>query len=158
MSSTGAAVRVRKMQAADLDRVMEIAGSLNGAPQWPVSAYLRALDAEAVPRRVALVAEDLEAGAVAGFLVASVVAAEAELETIAVAAESQRRGVGRLLLAELANALRMEQVNEIILEVRRSNLAALTLYRSCGLVETGLRPRYYADPVEDAVLMGRRLG
>jgi ribosomal-protein-alanine N-acetyltransferase len=45
------------MMPADLDRVMEIAESLKEAPHWPRTAFERALDPEAQPRRVALVAE-----------------------------------------------------------------------------------------------------
>jgi ribosomal-protein-alanine N-acetyltransferase len=48
-------------------------------------------------------------------------------------------------------------VREVLLEVRRSNVAAQGFYRSVGFVEEGRRPGYYADPIEDAVLMRLRL-
>jgi ribosomal protein S18 acetylase RimI-like enzyme len=48
-------------------------------------------------------------------------------------------------------------VSELTLEVRASNRAALGFYRAQGFEETGRRPRYYADPEEDAVLMGLNL-
>jgi ribosomal-protein-alanine N-acetyltransferase len=136
---------------------MEIAESLPEAPQWPVSAYRAALDPLNTPRRIALVAEEPETGALAGFAVASLPAPEAELETIAVAREGQRRGVGGRLLRAMVEELRTEQVTEVILEVRASNRAALGFYRAQGFVETGRRPRYYADPQEDAVLLGLRV-
>ena len=50
-----------------------------------------------------------------------------------------------------------EGVGEVLLEVRASNQRALDFYRSLGWEETGRRPRYYADPEEDAVLMGLKL-
>lgn len=97
-------------------------------------------------------------GRIVGFAVAGLVAPEAELETIAVSAKAQRQGVGALLLRALAEELRTERVTGLILEVRASNRAALGFYRAQGFIETGRRPRYYADPEEDAVLMGLNLG
>jgi ribosomal-protein-alanine acetyltransferase len=153
MNFTTQTMRIRHMVRADLDRVIEIAQSLKDAPHWPLSAYLTALDENSVPLRVNLVAEDPETGAVTGFAVACLVGPQAELETIAVAAEGQRRGVARRLLAALAVELKRLRVREVTLEVRASNHPALALYRSLGFRETGRRPRYYIDPVEDAVLL-----
>jgi ribosomal-protein-alanine N-acetyltransferase len=48
-------------------------------------------------------------------------------------------------------------MTEVILEARASNQPALRLYRALGFVETGRRPRYYADPIEDAVLLRLQL-
>jgi len=106
----------------------------------------------------------VEAGAlsqsesVVGFLVASVLPPEAELESIAVVAEGQRHGVGQRLLAALVKELSAARVCNVILEVRASNRTALEFYHAEGFVENGRRRGYYADPVEDAVLLGLRLG
>jgi len=153
MNSLTAEVRVRRMGAADLDRVMGIAGSLEEAPQWAASAYAAAIDSEHIPRRIALVAADLARDTIAGFLIAGTVSPGAELETIAVAAEAQRSGVGGLLLRALVKELRAERVTELTLEVRASNGAALAFYQAQGFKENGRRRCYYADPEEDAVLM-----
>jgi ribosomal-protein-alanine N-acetyltransferase len=150
-------VRIRRMTLADLGRVMEIAQSLKDAPHWPRTAYVAALDPQSTPQRIALVAEGVESGDVAGFAVASVLAPQAELETIAVATEGQRRGVGRNLFAALVRELVNAQVQELFLEVRASNGPALGLYRSLGFSESGRRPRYYVDPVEDALLLAVQL-
>jgi ribosomal-protein-alanine N-acetyltransferase len=150
-------VRVRRMTPADFDRVMKIAQSLKDAPHWPRSAYETALNPQSAPQRIALVAEGVEAGEVAGFAVASVLPPQAELETIAVAAESQRRGVGRNLFAILAGELAIAHADELFLEVRASNGPALELYLSLGFSQTGRRPRYYVDPAEDALLLSLRL-
>jgi [ribosomal protein S18]-alanine N-acetyltransferase len=145
------------MVPADLDRVVAIAESLRDAPHWPRPAYVHALDLASTPRRIALVAIDPTPVAVAGFAIASLLPPQSELETIAVAADSQRRGLGRRLFSVLADELRQAGAKELLLEVRASNATALAFYRSLGFVQTGLRPRYYADPVEDAVLMGVQL-
>jgi [ribosomal protein S18]-alanine N-acetyltransferase len=158
MSSAAADVRIRRMSATDLDRVMEIAASLLHAPRWPASAYIAAMNSENTPRRIALVAAEPESDTPAAFLVASLMSPEAELETIAVSAEGQRRGVGRLLLTAVTKELRVAQVTELHLEVRASNRGAVGFYHAQGFQETGRRARYYADPAEDAVLMKLHLG
>jgi [ribosomal protein S18]-alanine N-acetyltransferase len=161
-------LQVRPMRSADIPRVMEIANRLPSTPHWPVASYETALNPRSEPRRIALVAEtrepdlpnaaELGSGAVAGFVVASLVAGEAELESIAVAAEAQRCGIGGILLEHLLDALAEIRVHQIHLEIRASNGAALGLYRRCGFRETGRRVGYYADPIEDAMLMTLDLG
>ena len=152
-----AAVQVRRMTEADLDRVIEIEQSLTEASHWPRSAYLAAMNPEATPHRIALVAEKPGSRVLAGFAVASLLPPQAELESIAVAAQFQRRGLAGQLFFALATELRTAQVIEVLLEVRASNRGALGLYRHLGFAESGGRPRYYLDPVEDAVLMRLQL-
>jgi ribosomal-protein-alanine N-acetyltransferase len=150
-------VEIRRMTAADLDRVLAIARNLPQVPHWPESAWMNATNSqfepESTPRRIALVAGDPQSGSIFGFAVASLLPPQAELETIAVAPESQRLGLGARIFQALAAELKVAGVNELVLEVRASNRPALALYRALGFVKTGLRPRYYADPIEDAVLM-----
>ena len=153
MSLPEQTVAIHRMTAADVERVMELAAHLETAPNWARTAYLAALDPQAMPPRIALVARDAATGALAGFAVASVLPPQAELETIAVAPGLQRRGVGRQLFAVLRAELRGRQVTEVMLEVRASNQAAVGLYRALGFAEAGRRVRYYIDPVEDAVLL-----
>jgi len=148
---------VRHMTAADVPRVMEIAASLPEAPHWPEKAYLGVLNPESIPQRIALVADGQHPGHVDGFTVASLLLPQAELELIAVSAGSQRQGMGRMLFDRLVHDLRAMGVLEIVLEVRTSNRAAVTFYRSAGFGQTGLRPAYYVDPIEDAVLMRLQL-
>jgi ribosomal-protein-alanine N-acetyltransferase len=143
----------RPMKAADLDRVLEIAAELEGAPRWPREVYEAMLDPVNAGRRIALVAEDVESDLVAGFAVASVASPEAELETIGVAIGFQRRGIGADLVREMGRVLGLRGVTKVQLEVRDSNLAAKRLYGSLGFIEDGRRGSYYADPIEDAVLM-----
>jgi ribosomal-protein-alanine N-acetyltransferase len=94
---------------------------------------------------------------VLGFAVASLLAPQSELESIAVAKDSQRRGLARQLFAGLVRNLASQEISEVILEVRASNHPALQLYRALGFAETARRARYYADPVEDAILLSLRI-
>lgn len=157
MNPDGAAFRVRFMTAADLGRITEIAAGLREAPQWPREAYAAALTPDATPRRIALVAEHLATGSLAGFAVASLMPPESELESIAVDAALQRRGVAWALWAALADAVQRGGAGQILLEVRASNERAQAFYCALGFVEAGRRTRYYVDPVEDALIMRRAL-
>ena len=149
--------RVRHMTAADVPRVLEVAANLPQAPHWQESAYLDALNPESMPRRVVLVVSGSQFESVLGFTVASFLPPQAELESIAVAAGSQGQGLGRRLFDALVSELRTAGVLEIVLEVRASNRVALAFYGSAGFSQSGLRRAYYADPIEDAVLMRLQL-
>lgn len=92
----------------------------------------------------------------AGLMVWQKIADEAELHLIDTAPALRRRGVASLLLQHLFAQAAAQGVRRIVLEVRRSNLAAQTLYRRHGFSECGRRPDYYPLPDggrEDAVLM-----
>jgi ribosomal-protein-alanine N-acetyltransferase len=147
-------LKIRAMAESDLDRVMEIAASLPMAPQWGRSAYEIAISIGDGPGRIALVAE--QAGGVIGFVIASVITRQAEIETVAVEDGVQGCGFGSSLLRAMLEELRRIEVGVVELEVRSSNERALRLYRRAGFREVGRRRGYYRAPVEDAVLL--RLG
>jgi ribosomal-protein-alanine N-acetyltransferase len=157
MNATSDSIRIRPLEPADVDQVLELTRRLKQAPQWQRSAYLAAIDPNAALRRVSFAAEDHATSALVGFAIASLTPPEAELETIAVAPAFQRRRIARCLFDHIASALGNGEVTSILLEVRASNMPAGELYRSLGFVETGRRPHYYSDPVEDAILMRRNL-
>jgi ribosomal-protein-alanine N-acetyltransferase len=77
---------------------------------------------------------------------------EWEIENIAINDSARRRGLGSRLLGALLEMARTQGARRVFLEVRESNPAARALYRKCGLVESGRRPRYYRNPEETAVL------
>lgn len=90
---------------------------------------------------------------VIGVIVVWLVIDEAHVATLAIHPDYRRLGIGRRLLAKaLLDALERGS-RQAYLEVRRSNLAAQALYRHFGFEETGVRPRYYQDNQEDAILM-----
>jgi len=149
--------QIRRMAASDLPRILEMTQILKNVPRWPPAAWLAALNPAASPRRIALVADGPQAGCISGFAVAALLPPQAELETVAVAAEARRQRLGSRLIAALVEELHQAGICEIFLEVRDSNRAARAFYQALGFAQTGLRTRYYIDPVEDAVLMERQL-
>jgi [ribosomal protein S18]-alanine N-acetyltransferase len=157
MSFDAAKIEIRSLEAADLDTILGIAEILEDAPHWSLDRYEEVLRMDSPRSRIGLVAWEPRSREVIGFAVASLVTPEAELESIAVAAREQRRGVGRRLLEVLGELLWQRGVAELLLEVRASNAAAIAFYQSQNFRQVGIRPGYYADPEEDAVLMALRL-
>jgi len=94
---------------------------------------------------------------ICGFAILRQTADESELLQIAVAKTSRRRGAADMLMnAVLARAA--ETAKEAIhLEVRRSNEAAINLYKKYDFKIVRYRKGYYTQPVEDAVVMIRRI-
>jgi [ribosomal protein S18]-alanine N-acetyltransferase len=150
----GTGLTIRVMTERDLDRVVAIASALPTAPQWSRSAYVAAAAGNGL-RRIALVAE--YSGEVIGFAVASVLASQAEIESIAVELEAQGSGFGSSLLVAMLQELKLAKVEEVELEMRASNGKGWRIYERFGFCEEGRRRGYYLDPVEDAVLMRLRL-
>ena len=99
----------------------------------------------------------LDGGTLAGYIGSQSVQGEADVMNLAVSPAYRRRGVGRALLRELAGALRSKGVTALLLEVRPSNEAAASLYRSEGFVQVGRRKNYYFHPREDALILRKEL-
>ncbi len=156
MSDFGAnGLLVRLMEAGDVAQVQAIAARVDTAPHWPESEFLRLADTIAArpDRRGAWVALAGPGGAVIGFACAHRLVDEVEVESIVTAPEQRNRGVGALLLAQMIAWSRVSGVRRLLLECRSSNESALRLYRRFGFRPDGVRPKYYRNPEEDAVLM-----
>lgn len=96
-----------------------------------------------------------------GFLLARLAADEAEVLTMAVLPDARRRGVGRAMLAELQEILVSKAARRLFLEVSQDNAAALALYYSCGLTESGRRSGYYSNSgggASDALVLSKIIG
>jgi [ribosomal protein S18]-alanine N-acetyltransferase len=88
-----------------------------------------------------------------GFICGRRITDEAEILNLAARRERRRHAIGHRLVQAFLELVAGEGVCRVHLEVRESNQAALGLYGGVGFRVTGKRPRYYRDPVEDAVLM-----
>lgn len=98
----------------------------------------------------------VQAAAVVGYLILSVVVDEAHFLNVCVHPEKRRQGIARALMQEHLRLLRQQAVAMAYLEVRKSNLGAQDLYQDLGFYQIGLRRGYYpaAGGREDAVVMG----
>ena len=98
-------------------------------------------------------------GDVAGYGVMSLVVGESHLLNICVAPEWQHRGYGRFLLDHFIDLARERGAEQMFLEVRMSNRAAMALYHKRGFNEVGTRKNYYPGPTgrEDALILALTL-
>ncbi|WP_420644923.1 ribosomal protein S18-alanine N-acetyltransferase [Candidatus Leptofilum sp.] len=92
-------------------------------------------------------------GALIGFAGFWLIADEIHISTIATHPAWRGRGLGELLLLNLLFLAYTLPATMVTLEVRRSNEVAQKLYRKYQFEEVGMRPRYYRDTGEDALLM-----
>ena len=92
----------------------------------------------------------LEGGEVVGYVGSQTVLQEADMMNVAVADSHRRRGIARALVEELIHRL---DAYQLTLEVRQSNLPAISLYESMGFQQVGLRKNYYQKPKENALIL-----
>lgn len=149
-----AAHRVRRLTLADLPQVLEIERTAYQFP-WSEGIFRDCL-------RVGyhcFVATDLT-DRVLGFALVSIAAGEAHVLNLCVHPQRRRNGVASLLLEHMLDAAARSRADNLLLEVRPSNTAALALYAAHGFERVGLRKRYYpaATGREDAILLEKQIG
>ena len=97
-------------------------------------------------------------GQMAGYVIVYFAADESEIARIAVDEKFRRQGVAGALLEGMERVLAGKGIVRLMLDVRKSNAAALRFYLSRGFKEDGVRKNFYTNPIEDAILMSRGLG
>ena len=142
-----AAVEIRRLTYADLPQVVAIERRAFTSP-WSLAMFVLELSK---PSGVCLAATSEEE--LVGYLVCSRYDTVWHVMNIAVDPDRRRRGIGTALIVALLERVGPEA--QVTLEVRRSNGGAQRLYERFGFRSAGVRPRYYADNGEDAVIMWR---
>lgn len=88
-------------------------------------------------------------GYVVGYMGLQIFSGEGYVTNVAVLPEYRRQGIAKMLIEkQLQN-----DMSFITLEVRESNLPAIKLYESCGFENVGIRPKFYTNPTENAIIM-----
>lgn len=141
---------------ADLDEVVEIEKFCFGTP-WSRVLFLNELRQPDLCywTKISLAQQEGVPSnpRVAGYMGFWKAVDEAHITNIAVRPEFRRQGLGRLLVREVLKLAALQGCVRATLEVRPSNTAALSLYESLGFSGVALRPRYYVDNGEDALVM-----
>lgn len=145
---TTAPIIIRRWENTDLEAILALEEAAFSQP-WQRNAFAEELKN---PLAVYLVLE--QNGKIVAYGGFWLVLDEAQVTNVAVHPDCQGRGLGhKLLSALLDKAVELGAVS-FTLEVRRSNKTAIRLYEQAGLHVQGVRPGYYADTGEDALLMG----
>ena len=146
----------RPMTVDDVEQVYEIDVSSFSLPWSSRSFRYEVAENPASRPWVAEWQEVSGESRIVGMLVMWLVIDEAHVGTFAIHPQYRRRGIGQHLLAHALLDAYEHGIRTIYLEVRRSNLNAQALYRKFGFIEDGVRPRYYVDNNEDALLLALR--
>ena len=154
--SASASVDIAPMRKADLDEVMEIEHHAFGAP-WPREVFIEEFDRDWA--HVDVLRDRLTDGTtpahkrILAFVNYWIVRDEIHVLNVATHADARRRGHATHQLEHVNGVAKKASCRYHTLEVRRSNHAASRLYRVHGFRPVGIRPRYYADDNEDAIVM-----
>jgi len=141
--------------AADLDALMEIEGRSFPSP-WSRQFFQAELEK---PYATVLVARTPTPGNenILGYIVFWLLFDELHILNLAVCPSCRRRGIATRLLEEVLHQARAHGCRIAWLEVRSSNLPALSLYSSLGFRQIGVRKGYYHDTGEDALIFSCQL-
>jgi ribosomal-protein-alanine N-acetyltransferase len=139
------------MTLSDLPAVMEIEHQAFSNP-WSTEMVKKELTQDW--STVLIVEESTASGwQLRAFAIFWLVADEVHVLNVATDKAVQRRGFGRQVMDAVLETGKAQKCRMATLEVRRSNAAAIALYTSLGFRAVGMRPSYYQDNREDAVIM-----
>ena len=149
------------MRPDDLEEVMVIERAAFKHP-WSTELFRRELEHDWSTILVAI--EPLTSAPhgkgterIVAFLIYWLVHDEVHILNVATTPDHRRKGVARMLMTETERRANLATASLMTLEVRRSNLAALALYREFDYRAVGVRPNYYVDEGEDAIVMVKEL-
>ena len=144
---------IRTMTPADLDVLLPFEDEMFGTEAWSRRSYEDELaDTEL---RYYVVAED--DGEVLGSGGLMTIAETAQILTVGVLPSGRRRGTGTVLVAELVAEAARRRADEVLLEVRVDNTAAIALYEKADFAVIGKRRGYYDHGRVDALVMRHAL-
>ena len=143
-------ITVDRMRWWHIAAVAELEGELFPHDRWSVEQFWSEL---ALPTRFYVVA--IHAGSIVGYAGLFALAPQSDIQTIAVRADQQGRGIGHALLLALLTEADRRGAHETLLEVRADNASAIALYARHGFERISGRRAYYPDG-GDADIMRRR--
>lgn len=138
---------IRPMNRSDLDGIMDVERESFSVP-WTKGMFE---DELFNPNAFYLVLE--AENRIAGYAGCWKILDEGHITNVAVHPDFRRKGYARILIQELILKTKQQGVSALTLEVRVSNIPAISLYKSFGFTSYGIRKNYYSDNNEDANIM-----
>lgn len=142
---------IEKMKKEDLDQVIKIEEKSFSDP-WNKSFFSQDIDNEYALPLVARADDN-----VVGYICLWKILDEIQISNIAVSPEYRRRGIGEKMMEKTLNLAAKKDFRRISLDVRVSNLPAVSLYKKFGFTQAGRRKNYYRSPPEDALILEKIL-
>ena len=97
-------------------------------------------------------AEDTETNEIRGYIIFWIIEEILELHDMAVIEKHKKKGIGSFMMNFMLETARARKVEELFLEVRKSNLEAIKFYEKFNFKQIGVRKDYYKNPKEDALV------
>lgn len=139
--------RIRRMEKGDVPRMAELEKLCFPTP-WSAKALAGELKND-VAHYLVLERD----GIVVGYAGSWIMYDEAHITNVAVDPNCRRQGLGmRIMRAMMELAVSLD-ATRMTLEVREHNYGAQALYAKCGFLKAGIRPGYYSDTGEDALIL-----
>lgn len=145
-------VKTRKMTVEDIDRVFEIESQSFKTP-WSKESFYTEVKENTLATYLVLTLDD----AVIGFGGMWLIMDEIHITNVAVAPEHRGQGYSKTLITDMIRYAKEKGFQHMTLEVRVSNAVAIALYEKFGFEGAGIRPKYYVDTGEDALVMWKAL-
>ncbi|MBO5244740.1 MAG: ribosomal protein S18-alanine N-acetyltransferase [Selenomonadales bacterium] len=139
---------IRPMTADDIDAVCEIEQASFSVP-WSRDSFEREINENALAHYFVAEVD----GRVIGYAGMWLIWDSANVTNVAVLGEYRGYGIGTALVKKMADVVKESGAQTLMLEVRRSNERAQSVYRNLGFTVCGVRKGYYEDNREDAILM-----
>ncbi len=143
-------LKIRPLTSPDLSAVLELDNICFGS-LWTLDGYQREI--ESPNSELIGLFSNLKETKLLGMGCFWSILEEAHITILAVNPQYQRQGLGQMLLNSLLKIAQSRGLERATLEVRPSNLAALSLYEKFGFQIAGTRRRYYKDNDEDALIL-----
>ena len=144
-------IEIKNMTQAHVPQIAEIEKLCFSDP-WSEKSVASELE-----NRLSLWLVAMDGDRIAGYVGSQSVLDEADMMNVAVHPDYRRQGIGRDLVLALAEALQKKGIRGLMLEVRQSNAPAIALYKQLGFGQVGLRPNYYRNPKENALILRKEL-
>lgn len=145
---------IRELTLEDIDQVCALEEMVFSMP-WQRDAFIEMVENEDALYLV--VEEKSNPGVVIAACGLRHIVGEGDISNVLVHPDYRKRGIARLMLAELMKAGSEKYgIEAYTLEVRKSNIDAIRLYQYYGFVEEGIRKNFYEKPTEDAIIMWKR--
>lgn len=142
---------IRRMTAQDVEAAVEIEKQCFSLP-WSAKSFEDSISRDDT---IFLVCEEQgdDAFYITGYMGLYLSFDEASVTNVAVSSAFRKKGYGEALVAAAKEEAKQAGAENIFLEVRQSNVPAISLYKKFGFEELGIRKNFYEHPVEDAIIM-----
>lgn len=143
---------IREANIDDLDSILEIEEKCFTNP-WSREAFELEICNNLLAKYVVAVHNEKIIGYGGIWLIID----EGHITNVAVHPESRGKGIGNLIVEGLIDLCKRNSIERMTLEVRVSNNTAINLYKKYDFSECGIRPKYYSDTKEDALIMWKEI-